>query len=212
MATVADVIRAARDSDPGFDDQHTPDGVLVRFLTRLQQRVLARVFRVRADVVHTDETIQFPLGDFDAGEAITTSFLYVHGCTAYYENDDADPVDVELVGYHERLSEGLWPAAYIRESQFFPLGHEDDWDDIDYVILDLFPQGATLTALVDTLDLPGQPLDMAAAAASAFMARRGTSTAGWQELAAYAAQAEQEYIDQVTGLGKAEVYVPPTVW
>jgi len=209
----ADVVNVARDEHPAFDRQSTPDIVALRALARYQQELLGRIYNVKPDAVHVAQEVQLPLEDFAAGIALNDC-LQVHGASVYYRSPDYRPEPVMFVDYPHRFIRPGGPAAYRRADRIFLLGTPADWQDVARIVIDLFPRGPDTLGPKDELVLPGQALAPCVAALAVVMARRvePDRRPDLIELRDRLSEAEERYLDQVTGRRRAVVSVIQDVW
>jgi len=209
----ADVVNVARDEHPAFDRQSTPDIVALRALARYQQELLGRIYNVKPDAVHVAQEVQLPLEDFAAGIALNDC-LQVHGASVYYRSPDYRPEPVMFVDYPHRFIRPGGPAAYRRADRIFLLGTPADWQDVARIVIDLFPRGPDTLGPKDELVLPGQAMAPCVAALAVAMARRvgPERRPDLVELRDRLAEAEERYLDQVTGRRRAVVSVIQDVW
>lgn len=214
MALLAgDVVNVARDEHPAFDRQSTPDIVALRALARYQQELLGRIYNAKPDALHVAQEVQLPLEDFAAGIALNDC-LQVHGASVYYRSRDYRPEPVMFVDYPHRFIRPGGPAAYRRADRIFLLGTPADWQDVARVVIDLFPRGPDTLGPKDELVLPGQAMAPCVAALAVAMARRlgPERRPDLVELRDRLAEAEERYLDQVTGRRRAVVSVIQDVW
>lgn len=209
----ADVVNTARDEHPAFDRQSTPDIVALRALARYQQELLGRIYNVKPDAVHVAQEVQIPLEDFAAGIALNDC-LQVHGASVYYRPPDRRQEPVMFVDYPHRFIRPGGPAAYRRADRICLLGTPEEWKDAERIVIDLFPRGPDTLGPKDELVLPGQALAPCVAALAVVMARRvePDRRPDLIELRDRLAEAEERYLDQVTGRRRAVVSVIQDVW
>ena len=207
--TVADVIQSLRDAHPEFGPDWLPDAVFVRFLSRYQQRLLGKIAPIKPDALVAVQTVTLPLADFAAGAPLEPHLL-IHGGTVHFQNANRWPEPLQFVGFDRRL-ERPFPGygAYVDGATLHLLGTEEDWNEVARIEIRYFPEPAPLAALTDPLTLPKQPLDVCVAACADFAARRAplssVSPAERAQFVAEFQEAEERYIDEVTGRRKVTV-------
>lgn len=213
--TVQECFDAARDIHPAFNDSAMPNGVLARFLTRYQQRLLTQIAQIKKDAIVDKFDFHVPGFDFELGERLPDHIL-IHGADVFYENSNIDPVPLTIVGFDQRLNRYIGPTAYVDRPKIFLIGRTDDWTPFLSVTVRYFPKGGTITDLEQELELPGQALDPCATALASFMAGRLEKDAAPPinpaELLAEAEHAEARYIDEITGRKQVTVYHPSVEW
>lgn len=208
---VEQVILNARDEHPAFTRRSTPDAPLLRFLTRLQQRLLSEISHWKKDAVQEVYEVDLPLVEFDDGEELPAHLL-VHGGTVYFNHASRDPEELHVVQFADRLRRYRFRwGAYVQVSTLKLLGREQDWSTVDRLEVFYFPEGPELTARDSEFILPGQPLNCLTAAVADFLASR-TEGVDVQEYAARAGASEEAYLDQVTGRRRATVSKVREVW
>lgn len=209
----ADVVNTARDEYPTFDRKSTPDAVALRALARYQQELLGRIFDEKPDAVHLAQEVELPLDDYAAGIQIEDC-LQVHGASVHYRAPGRRPEDVRIVGYPLRHARIAGPAAYRQADRLFLLGTPADWRHAEKVVIDLFPRGPDTLGPKDPLVLPGQAMPPCAAALAVLMARRTDPEhrPPLAELREQAMEAEELYLNRVTGRRRAIVSVTRDVW
>lgn len=215
--TVEQAIEHARDIHPALDPFLAPDPLLLRFLSRYQQRLLAELADLKRDLLKETYELDLAAYDFEFGEQLP-EYLLVHGGTVVFTNSRRDPEPFELVPYRERLDawQYRWGGYLNGEGLLLLLGREADWNEVSRIDVHYFPKGALLALPADAFVLPGMPLDVLAEQAAYFLARRLPKDVdppvdkAWHK--AEALSAEEKYIDQVTGRNRAVFSRTQTVW
>jgi hypothetical protein len=197
------LIRAARDEHPTFDDRRHPDPVLLRALSRYQRELLGRITRLdpAQGIAHLDTTL--PLSSFSAGitvaackkpfgAEVTLAGHHVHGKT--------HPVD--LIPWREKAA--YRHAVYFLDGVLYLTGQARDWVHFSMLRFYYVPEPASL-ALDDTVILTLLP-DAAEPTLVAFlaskMAQRGGAGEGQTppDPASFAAdwmRAEDRFFDEM---------------
>lgn len=214
--TVADVLLHARDLHPAFNRQATGDAPLLRFLTRYQQEMLARIADIKRDAVQKVYEVSIPTAaDWEAGESLPDHIL-IHKGDVVWEDTDLGKEEFEVVAFSQRQEANRNWGGWIQEGRLRLMHEAADWEGIERIDLFYFPLGEDLTGRTSEFDLPGRPLPLLTAAASYFMALRAPAGAatpidvgrfGQDKL-----DAEEKYLDEVTGRRRAVVSRAREVW
>lgn len=230
--TVGQVVTGARDKHPLFRKQATGDPLVWRFLTEYQQELLGRLADLQRDAVRESETIELPLADFDAGvlflqaeeesvDVENPGYLLIHGGDVVFTDSNRPAEELQLLQFANRFDRHrfTWPA-YIQGYRLHLVGAAVDWETVASIELHYFPAGATLRGPEQRFSLPGQPLNVLVAAAALFLAERADAELNPKQgrpvdlrmFLGRKAEAEQLYINRVTGRNRARVSTTREVW
>lgn len=212
--TVADVLLHGRDAHPAFDRRWTPDGPVLRFLSRYQQEMLSRLAQIKRDAMQTAWDIEIPAEDaWEDGEFVPDRIL-LHGGTVVFTDTSRPAEELDLLEFSQRFEDRSWGVYFLGGMLRFS-GLHSDWTEVDHVTLYYFPQGDDLTAKTDLFVLPGQSLRLLVPAAAAFLAKRAVGLGQDVDAAALVAEqrtAEDLWLDEVTNRRRAIVGSTRSVW
>lgn len=213
--TVADVLLHVRDAHPAFGKRNTPDGPVLRFLTRYQQEILARLAQIKKNAVQSLFELEIPAeADFADGDYLPEHIL-VHGGDVVFTDTARKKEPLDLVSFAQRLEDRRW-GAFIQGRNIKLLGLFSDWSAVERIDVFYFPYGEDLTGRTSEFDLPGSPLTMLVAAAAHFIGSRpapeGAPPVDVVELGAEKLKAQEEWFDAVTGRRYATVGTVREVW
>lgn len=226
MSSVATIIRGVRDLSPAFDDRYTTNAVLTRALDRYQNRLWGKIRDIKPDAIR--KTLQINLSTFQwntvGGFSALTITTEVTDGTVIFTQSDRPAEPFKLVPYAQRFQPffrwGGWLAnedvPSLESSVLYLLGVQADWEGVSSIQFHHFPvvQGP-LTGLPSEIGLPVDHDDVMVAYGATVCARRARELglevdaeridAEWKE-------AEELYIDRVTGRRRAKVGVATEVW
>lgn len=171
--TVEDVIEAAREVHPAFDERQTPDRTLLRALNRKYRTLFQLTFDIEPTLVASTETITISGFDFSNGHPIPAYERIIGGDMKISGEADPRRHDFELVPWGQRHRASVDRGGYILEETLYLQGTENDWDDVEKIELLYIPELTELSAESDQPNLPDRaqsPLELHGAM---FMARRG---------------------------------------
>lgn len=148
---VRDVVRAARDLHPAFDDHGHPDAGALRFLDGYQTQLFADALIRYPSLWSETQEVALPLADFDAGIALDTPFfvddifLTVGSATA----------PVREVPYEHRFDNGL-PVRFVwKVNQTLYLSQTAaSWSHASKITIRFSKRPTTLTTMADGLQVP----------------------------------------------------------
>jgi hypothetical protein len=126
---VRDLVTAARDEHPTFDDRRHPDPVLLRALSRYNKELLGKIIRLddSKGVEYFDQAL--PLAVFDNGIAIP-AYKYPFGLQATALGRTR-PHPLDLVSWEE--SSQYRHAGYLLNGILFLCGRPHDWTSFSSV-------------------------------------------------------------------------------
>ncbi len=123
-----DLIDAARDPHPAFDDRRHPGGVLLRALSRYQRHLASRIVQYNPSVLTQLQETTLPLANFDAG-IVLPDFKYPAGVEAEMPPESSDVENrkhqIDLIAWQARHRWHL--GAFIRNNTLYLTGNAQDW-------------------------------------------------------------------------------------
>jgi hypothetical protein len=170
-----DLITAARDAHPTFDDRRHPDPVLLRALSRYQRQLVPRVAQYDGALLTSVLEQTLPLPDFAAGIALP-DYIYAAGLEA--ESPASDPalplqrVALDLVAWQANTR--YYRAGYIRNNTLYLTGSPGDWTPFTKIRFIYVPEVDPLANPSAQLVLPNAAEPCLVAYLCAFMAQRGS--------------------------------------
>lgn len=216
--TAEDAIKRARDTHPAFDDRQTPDGPALRKLDSYHKELYGKAVDREPDLFSATTTIQFPLTDFEAGEALPADFDRPLDGEIHFSGTDTRQKPLNFIPFRSRHQPGSpWPA-YILEGQIHFVGSETDWEPVDKVVVYYIPTPTELVAVDTQADLPDRALPVLSERLALFMAARGPQDGEGTGIdigftAEDWAETERQFLHEVaSGRSKAESGVVREVW
>ena len=204
MATVEEVIRAARDLNARFTRERHPNGVLLRHMGRYQRELSAKLADARPDLLRdqvaasgTAPTITLPAG----------ALRPTGGEVRFGGTREAEPLHILGIKWTWR-ARPRWSAEQ-NDRTLTRLGDATLWSDVESWAVWYWPAPDALTALSSSIDLPGDPLGVMAAACADLMATRDPDMVNDS---AALREREHDYINEVTGRKRVKVGRVKEVW
>ena len=212
--TAGEVILAARDLNPAFTPTRHPDPVCLRFLSRYQRTLAARIVAVRPRALtSTITTVTLPLADFAVGVPVPADLLLLDvRARPLNRADDTVRHPVELIpGGQSLAGHTAHPFAWRDGNTLFLGGRATNWTRWDRLELRTVAMPAALAGVSTTLPWPDDALDVFTAQLAAFLARRhaeGPETTKFNAnpLQADAAAAEADFVNRLTTQRRAETW------
>jgi hypothetical protein len=214
---VRDIIQAARDEHPSFEERRHPSAGLLRMLSRYQRRLAGRIVQTNRRILTASQDTALPLADFTVG---ITVLDYKRPLRVWAlgpaTSDDPDPkTEVDLVGWE--AAPRYYRAAFLRDHVLYLSGTAADWVGFTGIRFDYVPELDTLTTLGATLALPNAAESCLVAYLAYRMAVRGQKDEGVEppdtaRLHKEWLQAEDEFIGEMAGQVQAETGIIREVW
>lgn len=178
---VGDLIKAARDAHPTFNDRRHPDAVLLRALSRYQRELLGRLIRLDQTQAVVQLDTDLPLPDFDKGIPVY-AYKYPMGAAVFQPNSDKSH-DVEIVAFQDRHR--YRGAVFLLDNILYLTGRSRDWEPFSLIRFYYVPEPDALPALMTTtlVYLPDSAENTLVTYLAMKMAQRGghSATDGEQE-------------------------------
>jgi hypothetical protein len=171
-----DLIQAARDAHPAFEERRHPSAMLLRLLSAYQRRLGAKLIQRNRMILTASQDTALPLADFAAGITVPDYKrpLKVWALSAA-TTDDPDPkTEVDLVGWQAAVR--YLRAASLRNNVLYLSGQVSDWAGFTGIRFEYVPELDSLTALTGsggTLALPNAAESCVVAYLAYRMAARG---------------------------------------
>jgi hypothetical protein len=171
-----DLIRAARDEHPSFDERRHPSPMLLRLLSAYQRRLGGKLIQRNPGILTASQDTALPLADFTAGITVPDFkrplMVWALGTTG---SGDPDPkTEVGLVSW--QAAPRYYRAAYLRNTVLYLSGTPADWLGFTGIRFEYIPELDALTALTGsggTLGLPNAAEPALVAYLAYRMAARG---------------------------------------
>lgn len=205
-----DLILAARDEHPSFDERRHPKDGLLRALSRYQRRLVAKIIRINEKFMVAEQETVLPLADFEAGIEVP-DYKFPAGAEVEHGITPVRTTPLNFVPWEQRhrYVNGL----YLRNNRLYLTGTASDWSGFTLLRFFYMPELDALTKVSGdegTLVVPNAAEPCLVAYLVSFMAQRGhkdpemeqPDKAGfkreWERL-------EQEFLDELDEHGQAEV-------
>jgi hypothetical protein len=204
-----DIITAARDYHPDFNDHVVTGPVLLRQLSMLQRTLAEKVFAVSEVAMACSEEytaidITQSMQDKD-GLEVPSHLLVLQ---AHVQETDGDAGEIILVPHAQRLDmRGIYPVAYLLGERLHLLDQRDfggtrhGWEDAEHVSVTYVPMPGSLKAPADALVVPDRAEHTLVAQLALFMASRVGVLSDLPGLPEEAANAEESLL---RGLSEAD--------
>lgn len=157
---VGDVIEFARDLHPAHDKTRIPDRVAIRLLTTIERDLAAEIAQVNPDYLLSAVTIAGPITAGEDTPQTIPAFHHIRGGTVVFTDDGLNNRALQLVEWVRRYSEPINYAAYLRGGSLYFVGEDEDWGDVDSVVVYYTPIPTALpetqSALTATMTLTDQ--------------------------------------------------------
>jgi hypothetical protein len=193
MATVAELIEAARMEDPSFTPRRHTHHVLRRTLAPYIRSLAGKVAHLAPNDVAEEYVVELPLEDFYTGhelveevpdpedpeELMEIPLRYIRMLnTGQAEVRQADPIEFRLMGQGARWGPHRTPVGWFRQGRLYLAGEPADWKAILRIKLYYVPVPET------DLELDDEPFlgTLAEGCYTAWLALRMASRAGRSEI------------------------------
>jgi hypothetical protein len=197
------LIEQARDTHPAFDDTMNPDGMLLRYATRLERELVSECYKRRKGVISTVDSIALPLANFSAGEVFPVAgnepALFVRGGTVLKDGIAQSVAFVTEWEHRERPP--VFPSFYLLMGVLYLTAREQDWLGWDELQVVYVPQPQPLGP-GSVLSLPDSVESVVVRELAAFLAERTPAVEGLPAIdrkffRAMAAEARAAWYDQL---------------
>lgn len=175
--TPEEVINAARDIHPSFDERQTPDAAARRAVDRYDEKLFQRILDIEPEEFLSTHEISFPLADFEAGYDGLPDFVSHLGGEVYFQ-DSSFQENLNIVPHRSRHAPGHPNAAYFQDGDLFFVGRKQDWGDVDKVVFFYTAPRTPLAALDTESALPDTVKPAVVEKLALFMASRGPNGMG----------------------------------
>lgn len=207
------IIRSARDVHPAFTEQQTPDASLLRRLTQYGRELRGEVVRHDKQRIVTEETVSFPLADFDAGHTLTAHQSVIGGDVVLRNNDEHE---FHVVDWSSRHGSIPYYSGWIRSGVLYFRENAAWWNGVTSVVLSYIPSWDGFAVMSDTIDLDDRAQTPMIAEAANFMAGRGQGESNvpirTREMYAAREEAHDKYMRELTDYQAAETRFTTEVW
>lgn len=195
-----DLILAARDEHPSFEERRHPSQVLLRALSRKQRSLVSKMLVSNSGALVTNLDTVLPLADFDAGVTLPD---YKGAPSLEIEDAAGCKRSIDLVAWELRTSYRM--GAFIRNGVLYLTGVAEDWTGLSILRFLYTPEVMALTALTGangTLVLPNSAEPCLVAYLAYFMAKRShndkaVAQADRVEFKVLADEAEEDFLDEM---------------
>jgi hypothetical protein len=207
-----DLIQAARDLSPAFDERRNPSPMLLRLLSTYQRRLAGKVVQRNQTVLTANQETALPLATFTAGITVP-DYKRPLKVWALESGNTADPdpkTEIELVGW-TALPRYLRGAA-LKDHVLYLSGVPADWVNFTGIRFEYIPELNALTALTGsggTLALPNAAEPVLVAYLAYRMAARGVKAEDVEppdtpRLRQEWLEAEDDFLGELIGQVQAE--------
>jgi len=149
-----EILDEARDYNPAFYPEHLPDGMCLRHLSRLEQRIAQRLALEVPDAITTSEDFDPVDLETAAEDGVPLSPSLLHVALTARLNDGRPEEEVWLVAESEAHEDNLPPVlrAFRRGGLIYPVGPR--WQSVNSLRHSYVPSPVPLESLEDDLTLP----------------------------------------------------------
>lgn len=207
---VREIISAARDLHPSFDEQQTPNASALRYLSRYAGELHGKIAAIDRDILREDVTLAVP-DPFEDGIELPANRQVIELAT-----DGGAPIAV-IAALTRNDFNAPRPAAWQVGNRLYLSGNAAGWRDVTTISIAHVPAAVRLTQLTDTLEIPDAAENAVVSNLALFMAMRGNVRPNATpipvgDFGANARQAEQTYLDDVVLGLSGRTFVIRDVW